>query len=226
MKIVINHLTRMEKGYVCVAGIQVSTRSHVRPVTPGRRLPITVAEAHGGPFGIRGVVELGDVRGCGTRPLVEDVEFQLAQAERVGRLKKTAFWELLYGMAGSRLKEIFGDDLEQVGSNLAMRPGAGSASLGCLLPATAPQLRVNSWGKIRLVVDDTEGRYDLSVTDLRLHNPEDNTPNLDAVTQLQNRMGGANRSVLSMGLTKAWTKPGDNQARHWLQVNGIHVEDD
>jgi hypothetical protein len=171
------------------------------------------------------VVELGDVRGCGTPPLVEDVEFRLAQTERVGRLKETAFWELLHGIAGSRLKEIFGDDLEQVGSNLAVPSGAGTASLGCLLPATGPKLWLNNWGKIRLIVDDTEGRYDLSVTDLRLHDPEDNTPNLDAVSKLDHRLKGANRCVLSMGLTKAWTKPGDSQARHWLQVNGIHVED-
>ena len=47
-----------------------------------------------------------------------------------------------------------------------------------------PQLWVNGWGKVRLIVDDTEGRYDLSVTDLRLHNPEDNTPNLGAVSAL------------------------------------------
>jgi hypothetical protein len=107
-----------------------------------------------------------------------------------------------------------------------MLPGAGTASLGCLIPATGPQLWVNPWGKIRLIVDDTEGRYDLSVTDLRLHDPEDNTPKLDAVTALQKRLKGANRSVLSMGLTKSWTKPGDSHARHWLQVNGIHMEDD
>jgi hypothetical protein len=102
----------------------------------------------------------------------------------------------------------------------------GTASLGCLLPATRPQLWVNPWGKIRLIAEDTEGRYELSVTDLRLHNPEDNTPNLDAVSGLQDRLNGASRCVLSMGLTKAWTKPGDDQVRHWLQVNGIHVEDD
>ena len=76
------------------------------------------------------------------------------------------------------------------------------------------------------MVDDTDGRYDLSVTDLRLYNPEDNTPNLDAVIALGNRLRGANRSVLSAGLTKSWTKPGDSHARHWLQVNGIHMKDD
>jgi hypothetical protein len=226
MKIVINHLTRMERGYVCVAGIRASTRSHIRPVTPGRRLPITIADAHGGPFGIRGVVELGDVRECGSPPLVEDVEFKHTQAERIGRLKKSAFWDLLHDVAGVRLKDMFGDDLEQVGSNLAVPIGKGIASLGCLVPAMGPRLWVNGWGKVRLVLDDTEGRYELSVTDLRLHNPEDNTPNQDAVTEMQNRLRDGNSCVLSMGLTKPWTKPGDTQARHWLQVNGIHLEDE
>lgn len=140
--------------------IQVSTQSHLRPVTPGRRLAFTAADVQGGPFGIRGVVELGDVRRCGTPLLVEDVEFRLAQAERIGRLKH-GFLGLLPGVAGTRLKGILGDELERIGSNLAMLPGAGTASLGCLVPATRPQLSVNGWGKGRLTLDDTEGRYGL-----------------------------------------------------------------
>lgn len=187
---------------------------------------MAVAETLGGPFGIRGVVELGGVRECGTPPLVEDVEFRLDQAAMVGRFEKAEFWKLICSVAGSRLREIFGDDLEQIGSNLAMPLGVGKASLGCLLPATGPQLWVNSWGKVRLLIDDVDGSYDLSVTDLRLHNPADNTPDAVAVAELQKRLSGASRCVLSMGLTKAWTKPGDSQAHHWLQVNGIHVEGD
>ena len=225
-EIVINHLTRVEKGYVCVAGIQVSMQLHVRPVTPGRRLPIEVAEALGGPFGIRALVELGNVRACGNRPFVEDVEFPLGRTKRVGRLEKTEFWRLLDGLAGSRLKEIFGDDLEQVGDGLAVQPGKGTASLGCLFPATRPELQVNNWGKIRLLVEDTEGHYDLSVTDLRLYNQNDNTPNLDAVSELEDRLSCVKCCVLSMGLTKAWTKPGETQARHWQQVNSVHLQDD
>src|SRR5262245_32392079 len=101
MQIVINHLTRMEKGYVCVAGVCSSTSSHVRPVTPGRRLPITVSEIRGGPFGIRALVELGDVRSCGSRPLVEDVEFVPGRAEKVGQLSQPRFWALLQNLAGT-----------------------------------------------------------------------------------------------------------------------------
>jgi len=32
MKIVVNHLTRMKKGYICVAGVMSGTTTHVRPV--------------------------------------------------------------------------------------------------------------------------------------------------------------------------------------------------
>jgi hypothetical protein len=186
---------------------------------------MAATEAQGGPFGIRGIVELGEVRECGTRPLVEDVEFYLDQAQRAGHLKKTAFWELLNGVAGTRLRNVFGDELEPIGNSLAMPPGAGIASLGCLLPSEPLHLWVNDWGKVRLFVHDTDGRYELSVTDLRLHNSEDNTPNLDAVTALRGKLRGASRSILSMGLTRSWTKPGDSRARHWLQVNGNHIED-
>jgi hypothetical protein len=224
MKIVVNHLTRMERGYVCVAGINASTESHVRPVTPGRRLSIAIADVRGGPFGVRNVVELGEVRPCGAPPLVEDVEFQPAHAKSLGRLQKAAFWKLLHKSARSRLKDIFGDDLEAVGSNLATLPGKGAGSLGCLLPSGRPLLWVNNFGKARLQVDDVDGRYDLSVTDLRLHCPEDSTPDFDAVNALQGQLHAGAACILSMGLTKSWTKPGDSHARHWLQVNGIHIK--
>ena len=38
MKIVVTQLTRMMKGYFCVAGIDLETRAHVRPVLGGARL--------------------------------------------------------------------------------------------------------------------------------------------------------------------------------------------
>lgn len=31
--------------------------------------------------------------------------------------------------------------------------------------------------------------------------------------------------ILSLGLTRPWARPGDTVARHWLQVNNIHLQD-
>jgi Dual OB-containing domain len=222
MKIVINHLTRMEKGYICVAGICPSTRAHVRPVTPGKRLTSDIAHKAGGPFRIGSVVELGPTKICGVPPLIEDVEFNPANAHSIGQLKHEDFWQLLTETAGDRLRSIFGEQLENVRTNLAILPGNGTASLGCLLPARIPRLYVSVYGKVRLLLEDADGTYDLSVTDLRLHRAQDYTPDIDRIQQVQTRLVTRAPVVIALGLTKALLKPGDSQARHWLQVNNIH----
>jgi hypothetical protein len=35
MQLIINHLTRMQPGYFCTAGIEPSTGLHVRPIVSG-----------------------------------------------------------------------------------------------------------------------------------------------------------------------------------------------
>ncbi len=212
----------MDKNYVCVGGIEQIGGRHIRPVTAGMRLVRKLIESEGGPFGIGFVVDIGDTRPCGIAPLVEDVEFRPANARIVGRLDKGAFFRLLHAASKDRLRSIFGDDLESSASSLTLLPGKGTASLGCLSPLNAPELYVNQWNKIRLVVSDKEGKYDLSVTDLRLYHLEDYSPHLQRVEEMQKRLRGSTPVILSVGLTKLWTKPGDSHARHWLQVNNIH----
>ncbi len=171
-------------------------------------------------------MELGDVRPCGEPPLVEDMEFEPARTRKLGRGHQQAFWKLLNEMARRRLTDLFGKELVRAGNGMATPAGAGKASLGCLLPAEPPELRVNEFGRIRIEVEDTDGCYTLSVTDLRLHHPEDNSVNQDAVRELSQKLKRGEPCVLSMGLTRPWTRPGDSQSRHWLQVNGIHLERD
>ena len=67
MRIVVNHLTRMMKGYICAAGIDEETNEHVRPVLPGVRLRVDLLEERGGPFSMAALVDLGrnrSVREC------------------------------------------------------------------------------------------------------------------------------------------------------------------
>jgi len=62
LKIVVNHLTRMQQGYLCVAGLDVNTGEHVRPVLPGQRLPTSLLTRYGGPFDMGVIVDLGAVK--------------------------------------------------------------------------------------------------------------------------------------------------------------------
>ena len=47
----------------------------------------------------------------------------------------------------------------------------------------------------------------------------------DVVADLNRRLAGGVPVILSVGLSRPYAKPGDPDERHWLQVNGIHLED-
>jgi hypothetical protein len=64
MQIIVNHLTRMQPGFICVAGVDVSSGRHVRPVL-GRRLTTDLLASKGGPFDMAELVDLGAVECCG-----------------------------------------------------------------------------------------------------------------------------------------------------------------
>lgn len=49
MEIVINHLTRMGPGRICVAGIDIATKKHVRPIPIEGTVSTAALERNGGP---------------------------------------------------------------------------------------------------------------------------------------------------------------------------------
>lgn len=55
-QVVINHLTRMERGYICVAGIDLTTLQHLRLVLRRERLKTRFLTRYGGPFDIGNIV--------------------------------------------------------------------------------------------------------------------------------------------------------------------------
>lgn len=104
--------------------------------------------------------------------------------------------------------------------------GKGRASLGCIAPRGSPSLRVNHRGGVRISFPWLSPPMDLSVTDLRLCEKDHKTPRRTLISQLRKRLQAGTEVILSVGLTRPWRKEGDNVARHWLQVNNIHLEDD
>jgi hypothetical protein len=133
-RIVVNHLTRMKPGYICVAGLDLVTGRHVRPVLPGR-LTTALLARHGGPFDIASIVDLGPTQYCGQAPETEDHLFDPRRVTRIGTMGPEEFWKRLVAASATRLVDIFGHDLTQQGSSSAgVPPGKGIASLGCLFP--------------------------------------------------------------------------------------------
>src|SRR3990172_1992024 len=94
MLIVVNPLTRMQQGCMCVAGIDLETGLHVRPVLD-RQMTIDMLSVHGGPFDMARVVDLGETRFVGKVPEVEDQWFEASSARHLGDMPSDEFWVLL-----------------------------------------------------------------------------------------------------------------------------------
>src|SRR5215204_3740978 len=70
----------MQPGYVCVAGVDVHTLKHVRPVLRYGRLTTDLLRRNGGPLDIAAVVDFGPTAYAGRAPEVEDHYFDSARA--------------------------------------------------------------------------------------------------------------------------------------------------
>ena len=226
MRIVVNHLTRMMKGYICAAGIDPDTQTHIRPVLPGMRLRANLLEPLGGPFNMAALVDLGETHPCGNAPETEDVEFLPARAARVRTLAGEEFWKLLLSVSESCLGEVFGSELERVGHTLAIEEGRGVVSLGCIAPKRAPTLAIDRFDRIRALVADEASYFDLPVTDLRLYENDYQSPRERLVENVGERLARGVPVIVSVGVTRPFAAREGEPALHWLQVNNLHLEDD
>ena len=224
MRIIVNHLTRMAPGYICVAGINPVTGQHVRPTTYGR-LSRRLLRAMGGPFDIAVIVDIGDAVPEGVAPEMEDHRFEPSRARYCETTAPATFWTLLETVARPALADIFGTDLRQSGSSCSVARGVGLASLGCLKPATRPRLVRDMYGKLRMHISDGTVTASVPVTDIRLVKDDHVTIRDDVETDLTRRIERGVPVILSVGLSRPFAKSAGEEERHWLQVNGIHLED-
>lgn len=227
MKIVVNHLTRMKPGYICVAGIDPSDAKHVRPVLAGSRLTTALLRREGGPFDMAAVVDLGTVQAKGSPPEVEDHVFDPQKTTSTSILAPAEFWELLEAAAEQTLGAIFGKDLKPSGASMAVDLGKGTASLGCLALAAIPVIDIDHrYDKVKLEIEDAGRQLSVGVTDLRLFEPDQKTPRTKVIDDLNRRLHSGVGSIVSVGLSRAFIKTGDTEERHFLQVNNLHLKDD
>lgn len=227
MKVIINHLTRMKEGYICVAGVQLGPTRHIRPVlADAQQLGTALLARYGGAFDIGVVVELGAVTPIPTAPETEDHVFEPGKIRSMGPVSAERFGKLVELVSKQDLRAIFGDALtKRGGTSCGVDPGNGTASLGCLKPAQTPNLdmetRQQGRPQIRMRLADVElGLLDLSVTDIRLYGKDHVTPDRKVVDRLNRRLRRGGEVVLGVGLTRVFREC------HWLQVNNVHFADD
>lgn len=221
-RIVVNHLTRMREGHICVAGL-APDGGHVRPQR--RRGRWTRDHLHpGGPFEVGAVVEMGETRPDGHAPEVEDViVLDERDLRRRRRLSDDAFWERLSLQASDSVRRIFGEVLERHYSGSASLPEhAGAASLGCVR-GHGTEL-VLEGDRPRVEFEDPDlGTLNLSLTDVRVCDHE-HRPVKQLLRIVGRRLARGEDAILSVGLSRAMAV-GSAPPAHWLQVNNIHFVD-
>ena len=228
MSFVVTQLTRMRDGHVCVAGIDTVTGKHVRPVLPGYgRFAATSLARNGGAFELGAVVDLGPTRPRPEQPETEDVVL-MGQPTRQGELSPKELWALLDRGAEGTLEAIFGPALEKKGARACgTASGQGQASLGVLRPAGPVRLQMLEFEegtKIKATVPFGAEWISVPVTDVRLFEADCITPSRARFERVSAMLSSGSSVLLAVGLARAWPL-NDPTAVHWLQVNGVFVND-
>lgn len=226
MRIVVNHLTRMRAPRICVAGFEPDSPGHVRP-TSCRDRPLTrehLAES-GGVFELGAIVELGPVRPTPSPPETEDHLFSPERAQVIGRLEPDDYLAEIDARCDRDLENVFGPALQRREWKYAIDEGEGERSLGCLHLRRRPDIEVDRFGKPQLRLNEQTKPAYLSVTDIRLVEPDHTTVRAAAVEDVRRRMRRGVGVRLMLGVARPFQARGDNRLRHWLQVNGICLDD-
>jgi hypothetical protein len=210
----------MYDAHVCAAGIDMGSGRRARPVLR-TQIPARMLALNGGVFDIGNVVDLGRTRWCGKPPEVEDVLFGERAAKIARRMKGEELFAELRKRAVPGLQAI-GNDLVREGNSLVTPAGRGRCSLVAMVCAEQFQIVVrNHRGerggiaqRIRFVRSDG---VDLSVTDVRLYQPDMLTPDVERVRWLQSRLAESPEVVLCYGLGRPYN------GRHYVQLNNLHL---
>lgn len=172
------------------------------------------------------VLDLGGTTAAGAPPEHEDHVFDPAQLAALGEDTAADFWARLSGTCKPSLKEIFGEELVPRSRGCTVDEKQGIASLGCLVPSAPPELYTTGFGRLRATITDGTLTADLSVTDLRLYEEDQKTLKHRVLEGVQRRIRDGVEVIASVGLARPFRAANDTAARHWLQLNNLHLADD
>lgn len=159
-------------------------------------------------------------------PETEDHRVATRHLTRVRTLGGDEYLDQLNAVADPDLEAAFGPALQRVTKwKYAIDEGAGRASLAVVKAQRRPDLEVDRYGRLQLRFNDPEVPTFLSVADIRFVEADHTTIRTDVVDDVHARIQKGVGVYVMFGLSRAFTAKGDDRARHWLQVNGLCLED-
>ncbi len=222
MQIVINHLTRMQPGFFCSAGLELTTGLHIRPLIEGG-LHTELLSRERGPFSLGAILDLGPTKFIGRVPEIEDRLFERANLKLIGQMDPSEFRQSLESCAKDSLTEIFGKSLRRAGSTRTVCENGGLVSLGCGWAGGCKLIIVQREGgpRLKLTWQDQGDELLTAVADIRLFDSDHRTLNMAAIERANKQLSLHDRTLLSLGLSRSYRKTDNESPMHWLQVNNI-----
>jgi hypothetical protein len=227
MEIVVNHLTRMRtQERICVAGVDVDRGRHVRPTTSrSDLLTRELLSENGGPLEVAAVVDIAGAAHAPNPPETEDHRVRARDLRSVRVLDGDDYLEVLSNIADDDLENAFGSPLQRREWKYAIDASEGERSLAVVRARRRPELEVGRYGKLQLRFNDPDRPAFLSVADVRFVEADHTTIRTGVVDDVQARLRRGVAAYVMFGLARAFRAIGDDQERHWLQVNGLCLED-
>jgi hypothetical protein len=125
--------------------------------------------------------------------------------------------------AADSLVEIFGEALQTVGTTRAVPENGGLHSLGCCWARECELLVVahNGGSRLKMRWRDRDAPLLTAVADLRGFAADHRTIDPQWVENVNAQLAHQERTLLAVGLSRAYRKSESEPAMHWLQVNNV-----
>lgn len=218
----------MEAPRICVAGVDLESKKHVRPVVGrGAQLDRRLLVDADGPLELGAVIELRTAKARPDRPEVEDVQVDPSDLVKRERLDGEEYMSLIDQVSETDLESAFGPDLLRREWKYAVDVGEGMCSLGCVRAQRRPALEISDKYERRLQLrfNDAARPAYVPVNDLRFYEADHRTLKRAPIEDAQARLRRGVGVWIMFGLARPFRARGDDEERHWLQVNGLCLED-
>lgn len=223
MRIVVNHLTRMTGERICLAGVDVASYTHVRPVTgPDDLLTRALLRENGGPLAVGALVDLGAVKARPTRPQTEDHEFNPRRVRHVRDATDEEYLGLLGAISHHEVQTAFGPDLVAIRPRKWAVPVERGVRSLAIVPLDGARLRIKR-EKLYLVLSQPIAA-EIRVTDVRFYDGDLQVRD-DLVRDVNRRLAAGVNAYAMLGLARAIPDEGRDGEVHWLMANGICLAD-
>jgi hypothetical protein len=190
-------------------------------------LPRELLADSGGPFELGARVELGNLTASPKPPHIEDHTFDPAKARRISSLDPTDYLDLIDSVSERTLRLAFGSDLRrETDLKYATDRGLGQCSLACIRLRGPTALEIDGFDRLQLRFEQAAKTSYAKVADLRFYAVDGKSFRHPLIEAVSGRLRDGVRAWAMFGLARAWKVRADVAERHWVQMNGICLEDD